>query len=149
MPKADHILEILDEARRAKWKLAVDEDTKALKDPLRRLSFHVIDLQDGLTDDQLHRVLIKEGVDYLVTANGEDFIGYLESPVPSKKQYHVLWITKKLLADLERAARAIETAIMYDLRVQKGAPPAYVKITHKYITDREKLRKQARQSHKK
>jgi hypothetical protein len=149
MPEVNHVIQILDEERRAKWKLAVDEDSKILKAHLSALSFQVIDFEDGLKDDQLHQVLIRRGVDFLVTCNGEEFIGYVESPVPSKKQYHVLWVNKGLLADPERAAKGIETAIMYDPRVQKGAPQAYVKITAKYIMDRGKLRKQAQQRQKK
>ena len=99
--KSDKLIEILDltEARRAKWKLAVDEDIHGFKKFLDDLGFHVIKFDKGIKDEDLHPLLLEAKVDFFVTKNGQDFLKYLASSKSSwKRHYHILWVSEKLSA---------------------------------------------------
>lgn len=142
MPRADHLISRLDEARAAKWKLAVDDDLHGLKDSLEGLGFRVITFDKGIKDEDLHPLLREADVDFFFTKNGDDFMKYLEAPVPPRNQYHLIWIAEKLMANPTLAAKAVEAAILYDPRIKRGAPPSVVKLTQRYVTEAPKLNKQ-------
>jgi len=150
--KADKLIEILDltEARRSKWKIAVDEDIHGFKTFLDDLGFLVIKFDKGIKDEDLHVLLLQNKVDFFVTKNGGDFLKYLGKPEPAwKRHYHILWISEKLMADPKRAAKAVTDAILYDPRVKEGAAASFVKITGAYITELPKIKKESERSRKK
>ena len=152
MPKtpADKLIEILDltEARRSKWLLAVDEDIHGFKPYLEKLKFRVLSFEKGIKDKDLHPLLLNARVDFFVTKNGQDFLGYLAEPTLPKSQYHILWVSEKLMADPDRAAKGVEGAILYDSRFKRGVA-SFVKITGKYITELPKIKKASERSRKK
>jgi len=148
--KADKLIEILDltEARRSKWILAVDEDIHGFKPYLEKLKFRVLSFEKGIKDEDLHPLLLEAGVDFFVTKNGQDFLEYLEKPTLPKQHYHILWVSEKLMADPERAARGVEGAILHDPRFKSGVA-SYVKITGAYLTELPKIKKESERSRKK
>jgi hypothetical protein len=148
--EADKLIEILDltEARRSKWILAVDEDIHGFKPYLERLKFRVLSFEKGIKDRDLHPLLLKAGVDFFVTKNGQDFLEYLAEPTLPGNQYHILWVGEKLMADPERAAKGVEGAILYDSRF-KGIAPSFFKITGAYITELPKIEKASERNRKK
>lgn len=149
--KADKLIETLDltEARRSKWKLAVDEDIHGFKKFLDELGFRVLKFDKGVKDEDLHPLLLQAKVDFFVTKNGGDFRKYLDVPKPPPNQYHLVWISENLMADPKRAAKAVADAILYDRRFKEGAAPSVVKITGAYITELPKIKKESERSRKK
>lgn len=148
--KSDKLIEILDltEARRSKWKLAVDEDIHGFRPYLEKLKFRVLTFEKGIKDDDLHPLLLNAGVDFFVTKNGQDFLKYLGEPTLPRHQYHILWVSEKLMADPDRAAKGIESAILYDPRFKSGVA-SFVKITGAYVTELPKIKKESERSRKK
>lgn len=137
--KAVEIIKFVDESRRSKWKLAVDENCKNLLGPLVKIGFNVASFQSGLSDEDVNRLLIKNKVNYFITRNGEHFLKYIMD-VPTR-YYSMLWVDSKISADIQLTVKAIEGSILYDPEI-KLPHHSYVRINRSYITElpRKKLK---------
>jgi hypothetical protein len=134
--KAIDIINFVDESRAARWKLAVDEDTVAIKPYLENIGYRVLLFEKGLSDFDVHKELIKNKVNFFITKNGKDYLPLLGD---SKTCYSLLWIEPKLFADIALTVKTIEGAIMYDKRLTAST---YVKINGKYVTELPQKKKQ-------
>lgn len=138
--KAIDVLNLIDESRAAKWKLAVDEDSHKLKLGLEKLGFRVLMFSKGLSDEDIHKELIKNRVNFFITQNGKDFISKLGN---ARTCYSLLWVDQKLIADIQLTIKTIEGAIIYDKRL---TPLTYAHINGAYVTELPKIKKQAQRS---
>jgi hypothetical protein len=143
--KALNIINLIDESRYAHWKLAVDENCLKLKPALEKLGFKVISFQNGLPDNEVNKLLIKEKVNFFLTLDCDDFFTFLrKTPRPN---YSILCLSQSVLANVQQTAKAIEGAIMYDLQLDGVA--RFLDINGQYITNLPKLKKQNKINQKK